>query len=134
MRALQTILREQQTWSQNFRRRSSILQIPKAKTRDAQQQDQTPTTSSNAVLHDAPITSSACDHDGLSQPLMVTSWVRDFCSQKMLLDGGSLVELINRKFVARMRPRPEIFSGSRIKISLANDSGTAVVRICQDSG
>ena len=109
MRALQTILREQQTWSQNFRLTSSTLQIPKATTRDAQQQDQTPTTSSNAVSHDAPITSSACDDDGLSQPLMVSSWVRDSCLQKMLLDGGSSVELINKKFVARMRPRPEIF-------------------------
>lgn len=57
---------------------------------------------------------------------MVTSWVRDSCFQKTLLDGGSLVELINRKLVMKMRPRPKIFSDSRIKVSLANDSVTVL--------
>ncbi len=57
---------------------------------------------------------------------MVTSWVRDSCFQKTLLDGGSLVELINRKLVMKMWPRPKIFSDSRIKVSLANDSVTVL--------
>ena len=61
------------------------------------------------------ITSSACDDDGLSQRLMVTSWARDFCLEKMLLDGGSLVELINRKLVASMRPRPKYFQAVELK-------------------
>lgn len=57
---------------------------------------------------------------------MFTSWVRNFCLEKTLLDGGSLVELINRKLVAGMKPRPKIFSDSRIKVSLANDSFTVL--------
>lgn len=57
---------------------------------------------------------------------MVTSWVCDSCFQKTLLDGGSLVELINRKLVMKTRPRPKIFSDSRIKVSLANDSVTVL--------
>lgn len=93
----------------------------KGKTKNTPQ-EVPPATSSNAVLHPPPITSSACDDNGLSQPLMVTSWVRDSCFQKTLLDGGSLVELINRKLVMKMRPRHKIFSDSRIKVSLANDS------------
>ena len=62
---------------------------------------------------------------------MVASWVRNVCLEKTLLDGGSLVELINRKLVARMKPRPKIFSNqSQFSQRLIHRA----VRICQDSG
>lgn len=107
----------------NMQKTTPRYQIRKAKTGNIEQQIP-PATSSNAVLHSLPITSSACDDNGLIKFFMVTLWVRDVCFQKTLLDGGSLVVLINRKLVMKMRPRPRNFIDSRIKVSLANDSIT----------
>lgn len=107
----------------NMQKTTPHYQIRKAKTGNIEQQIP-PATSSNAVLHSLPITSSTCDDNRLIKFFMVTSWVRDVCFQKTLLDGGSLVVLINKKLVMKMRPRPRIFIDSRIKVSLANSSIT----------
>lgn len=106
----------------NMQKTTPRYQIRKAKTGNIEQHIP-PATSSNAVLHSLPITSSACDDNGLIKFFMVTLWVRDVCFQKTL-DGGSLVVLINSKLVMKMRPRPRNFIDSRIKVSLANDSIT----------
>ena len=48
----------------NMQKTTPRYRIRKAKTGNALQQDHLPATSSNAVLHPSPITSSACDNDG----------------------------------------------------------------------
>lgn len=53
--------------------------------------------------------------------------------EKTLVDGGSILKLINRELVSKMNPRPRIYKDSRVKISLANDATTMYLeRVCQD--
>lgn len=75
---------------------------------------------SNAILYPPPVTAQAYDDDGLSEPLMITSWIQG------LLDGGSLVELLNRKLIHKIRLTPRIFRDEQIKVSLANDMITTL--------
>lgn len=67
------------------------------------------------------ITSRAHEDDGESQPVMVTAWVNDLQMPKILLDGGSMVELISRSLINKMNPRPLIFRDGHLRVSLAND-------------
>lgn len=53
--------------------------------------------------------------------------------EKTLVDGGSILKLINGELVSKMNPRPRIYKDSRVKISLANDATTMYLeRVCQD--
>lgn len=43
---------------------------------------------------------------------------------KTLLDGGSLVELLSKRFLRGIKPRPAIQRDNHIRVSLANNSVT----------
>lgn len=45
-----------------------------------------------------PITTKVSEDDGMSVPLMISSWVLNQHLSKTLLDGGSLVELLSKRF------------------------------------
>ncbi|MCJ1345426.1 hypothetical protein MMC31_003633 [Peltigera leucophlebia] len=45
---------------------------------------------------------------------------------RILLDGESMIALINKELVNKMTPRPPIYRDSRVKISLANDASTTL--------
>ncbi|KAL8653490.1 MAG: hypothetical protein Q9210_002067 [Variospora velana] len=62
-----------------------------------------------AALLPPPVTAFAYDDDGQSVPLMITSWVGDQKLTKSLLEGGSLVELISKKKLNKLDPRPKIY-------------------------
>lgn len=104
----------------NLQKITLRCKISKAKTRNTSLENPL-TKNSNTVLHPLLITFLAYDNNGLSQPLIVTLQVRNCGFQKMLLDRGLLVELINRKLAIKIRPWPKIFLASYIKVSLAND-------------
>ncbi len=70
------------------------------------------------------MTARVLEDDGMSFPFMISSWVLNQHLSKTLLDGGSLVELLSRRFVRGMKPRPAIQRDGRIQVSLANDSVT----------
>lgn len=53
--------------------------------------------------------------------------------EKTLLNGGSMVELINRELVGKMNPRPRIYKDSRVKISFANDATTTLSKFIKIS-
>ncbi len=72
------------------------------------------------------ITARVLENDGMSLPLMISSWVLNQHLSKTLLDGGSLVELLSRQFVRRIKPRPAIQRDGYIRVSLANDSVTTL--------
>lgn len=82
-------------------------------------------TMANSALP-PPITANAYEDDGLSRPLMVEAWTTDLRLPKTLLDGGSLVELFNRKSLRKMKIKPFIYTDGRLKISLANDTLTTL--------
>ncbi|MCJ1346904.1 hypothetical protein MMC31_005124 [Peltigera leucophlebia] len=65
-------------------------------------------------------------NDGMSLPLMISSWVLNQHLSRTLLDGGSLVELLSKRFIHKMKPRPTIQRDGRIRVSLANDSVTTL--------
>lgn len=53
--------------------------------------------------------------------------------EKTLVDGGSILKLINRELVSKMNPRPRIYKDRRVKIRLANDAITMYLeRVSQD--
>ena len=68
-----------------------------------------------------PVTANAFEDDGESKPVMITSWVHSLRLPRTLLDGGSLVELINEKRVNAIRPRPTIHTDGYLRVSLATD-------------
>lgn len=78
-------------------------------------------TISAAVIEAPEITAYAYEDDGLSQPVMITSWVYSTNLVKTLLDGGSLVELLSRKKLDQMRPRPRVYTNGYLRVSLATD-------------
>lgn len=57
---------------------------------------------------------------------MVTLWAQRLQMERTLLDGGSMVKLINRELVNKMIPRLPIYRDSKVKISLANDATTTL--------
>lgn len=92
----------------------------------AKQSEPTPPGPSGALILAAaatppPITSQAYEDDEQSQPVMIVAWVRTFRLMKVLLDGGSLVELISRGAVRRMKPQPPIYNDGYLRVSLATD-------------
>ena len=68
-----------------------------------------------------PITTQAYEDDGQSQPVMIVAWIRNLRLMKVLLDGGSLVELMSRRVVRRMKPPPPIYNDGNLRVSLATD-------------
>lgn len=68
-----------------------------------------------------PITAHALEDDGLSQPLMIKSWIGSVRCDKTLLDGGSVVELISQKKINSLRPSPKIYEDGKLTVSLATD-------------
>ena len=47
---------------------------------------------------------------------------------KTLLDSGSMVELINWSLINKMNPRPLIFRNGHLRVSLANDDLTTLIK------
>ena len=68
------------------------------------------------------ITAHAYDDDGQSQPLMMTAWIGSVNPTKTLLDGGSTVELVNRRKLQAMTPQPRIHTDGHLRVSLATDA------------
>lgn len=73
-----------------------------------------------------PIIISRAHDDGESQPLMITAWV-NLQMQKTFLDGGSMVELISRSLVKKMKTGRLIFRNGHLHVSLANDDLTTLM-------
>ncbi len=67
------------------------------------------------------VIAQAYEDDGESKPVMITSWVNSLRMPRTLLDGGSLIELVNEKKVNVMRPRPQIHTDGYLRVSLATD-------------
>ena len=84
-------------------------------------------TASNVTLAMAatkgppPILAKAHEDDGQSQPLMVTSWVGAIKLERTLLDGGSIIELINRRRLLTMEPPPYTHTDGYLRVNLATD-------------
>ena len=67
------------------------------------------------------VTARAYEDDGQSKPVMITSWIKALKLVKTLLDGGSLVELLGRKKLNQMHPRPKVYTDGHLRVSLATD-------------
>lgn len=67
------------------------------------------------------VTAHAQEDDGQSEPLMITSWIGSVKLIKTLIDGGSIVELVNRHKIKTMNPPPHVYSDGRLRVSLATD-------------
>lgn len=67
------------------------------------------------------VSARAYEDDGQSQPLMVTSWIGNVRMAKTLLDGGSIVELINHRKLLRMEPAPYVHTDGHLRVNLATD-------------
>lgn len=52
---------------------------------------------------------------------------------RTLLDGGWMVELINKKLVNKMIPRLPVYRNSRVKISLADNATTTLSKFVRIS-
>lgn len=68
------------------------------------------------------ITARAHEDDDQSQLLMVTSWVGMVKLNKTLLNGGSIVELVNRRKLLAMDSPPRIHADGHLRVSLATDA------------
>lgn len=84
------------------------------------------------MVYPPAIASTGFDDDKLSQPLMITSCGQGLPMKDTLLDGRLMVELINKKLVGKINPRPPIFRASRVKTGLANNA-TTLNKSFQDS-
>ena len=91
----------------------------------AKQSEPTPPGFSGALILAAaatpPIMSQAYEDDGQSQPVIIVAWVRTFRLMKVLLDSGSLVELISPWVVRREKQQPPIYNDGYLRVSLATD-------------
>ena len=67
------------------------------------------------------ITTQALEDDGKSQPLMITSWIGAVKIVNTLIDGGSIVELVNRLKLLKMSPPPPIHTDGFLRVSLATE-------------
>lgn len=74
-----------------------------------------------SVTISPPVTAQAYEDDGESKPIMIISWVNSLRMPRTLLDGGSLVELVNEKKVNAMRSRSQIHTDGYLRVSLATD-------------
>jgi len=52
---------------------------------------------------------------------MIVSWIEGTKLWKTLLDGGSLVELLSRKKLNQLNPRPKVHTNGHLRVSLATD-------------
>ena len=71
--------------------------------------------------HPPEVTAHAQEDDGQSQPVMITSWIGAVKLTNTLLDGGSVVELVNRRKLQTMKPPPSIHSDGHLRVCLATD-------------
>ena len=53
---------------------------------------------------------------------MITSWVGSVKLTRTLLDGGSIVELVNRRKIQTMDPPLYVYSDGHLRVSLATDA------------
>ena len=67
------------------------------------------------------VTAFAYEHDGQSKPVMILSWIHNTKFSRSLLDNGLLVELISRKKLNQLTPKPRIYTNGYFKVSLATD-------------
>ena len=74
-----------------------------------------------AALIPPEINARAYEDDGQSQPVMIVSWIEGTKLWKTLLDGGSLVELLSRKKLNQLNPRPKVHTNGHLRVSLATD-------------
>ena len=63
--------------------------------------EETASVIANSILSPPPITTGVYENDGQSQPLMILSWVRDLPLTRTLLDGGSLLDLLNKRLMLK---------------------------------
>ncbi|KAL8825271.1 MAG: hypothetical protein Q9170_007862, partial [Blastenia crenularia] len=120
-----TTIKELAHYMQRATPRYRVKKSPTPAAQKAMQAENTPNNSvlmANAALMPPPITAFAYEDDGKSTPLMITSWVGNQKFAKTLLDGGSLVELIGKKKLNKIDPRPKIYGDGYIRVSLANDT------------
>ena len=67
------------------------------------------------------VTAFAYEDDGQSKPVMTTSWIHSTKFSRNLLDNGSLVELISRKKMNQLIPKPKVYTDGFLRVSLATD-------------
>ena len=96
----------------------------KAKGKQREQTGSSQTVSSVTVAMAAtkgppPIIAKAHEDDGRSQPLLVTSWIGSIKLDRTLLDGGPIVELINRCKLLTMEPHPYTHTDGHLRVNLA---------------
>jgi len=112
----------------NMQRSTPRYRIKRSKVNAEDQEAETvqASMSISAAVLPPEVTARAYEDDGLSKPLMINSWIGTQRLPKSLLDGGSLVELLNRKVYNKMKPKPRIRTDGYIRVSLANDSVTTL--------
>ena len=79
------------------------------------------TTLAAAAMLPPHVTAFAYKDDGQSKPVMCTSWIFSTKLSRTLLDNGLLVELISRKKLNQLTPRPKVYTDGFLKVSLATD-------------
>ena len=67
------------------------------------------------------VSARAYEGDGQSQPLIVISWIGNVRMAKTLLDGGSIVDSINRRKLLRMKPAPYVHTDDYLRVNLATE-------------
>lgn len=112
----------------NMQRSTPRYRVKKSKViRDEEEENHAVSNAiTNLASRPPPITAKVSEDDGMSIPLMISSWVLNQHLSRTLLDGGSLVELLSKRFIHKMKPRPTIQRDGRIRVSLANDSVTTL--------
>ena len=68
-----------------------------------------------------PITTQTYDDDEQNQPIIIVSWIKTFKLLKILLNEKSLIKLIARRVIRRMRPQSQIYNNNHIKVFLIID-------------
>ena len=53
---------------------------------------------------------------------MITSWIGAVKLTRTLLDGGSIVELVNRRKLLAMNPPPQVYTDGHLRVSLPTDA------------
>ncbi|KAL9000619.1 MAG: hypothetical protein Q9188_005641 [Gyalolechia gomerana] len=112
-----------------------VKKATKAKGSGQHAVQQTATDASSVIaasVHTLPpvVTAYAHDDDGQSQPLMVASRIGFVKSPRTLLDGGAIVELVNRQFLLTLNPPPRVHTDWHLKISLATDAIHTLTNYC----
>ena len=70
------------------------------------------------------MTAKVSENDGMSVSLIILLWVLNQHFSKSLFDSRSLIELLSKRFVCRIKAWPAIQKDGHIRVSLANNSVT----------